>query len=93
MENKTDNPLACGTYQFVSRKFTRTTFRNVCLGEAVFDDVNLSKSNVHNVNMSEMIIDNVNLAGTRITNANYDGMTLDGILVTDLLRMYRENRK
>lgn len=83
--------IPCGTYQLVSRKLTDSTFTNVCLGNAVFDDVNLSKARFHNINMSGTTFDDINFSGAQITNANYEGMTIDGILVTELLKAYRQS--
>ncbi len=67
-----------------------STFIDVNLRGAVFDDVNLSEATFENVALREVKIHNVNMTNLSIAHARLDGMTIDGVLVTDLLRAYRE---
>jgi uncharacterized protein YjbI with pentapeptide repeats len=55
-----------------------SSFINVKLANAAFDDINLSGTTINNANLS-------NLA---ITDANTEGMTIDGVLVSDLQAAY-----
>ena len=83
-------PLPSGTYRA----------ENASLAESAFIDVNLERSKFHDVNLRGADFDDVALTGARIhnaclgdvsiSNANYTGMTIDGILVTELLRVYRD---
>lgn len=80
---------------------TRETLdvRNANLAKARFDDVNLQGSSFTNVNLDGTRFDDVNLSGTRfadvnlagatIQDANLAGMIINGVLVTDLLRAFR----
>jgi uncharacterized protein YjbI with pentapeptide repeats len=63
----------------------------VNLSGAEFDDVNLSRVEFHNVNMSHVSIRNACLHDFSIADANYDTMQIEGVLVTELLRVYREH--
>jgi uncharacterized protein YjbI with pentapeptide repeats len=55
-------------------------FEDVNLREAVFEDVALTGATIRNACLGDVSID----------DANYTGMRIEGILVTDLLRVYRE---
>ena len=81
--------IPCGKHTVEHGKLTGSEFRDVCLGGAVFDDVNLDNSRFHNVNLSGARLDDVNLSNVQIRNANYAGMKIDDILVTELLNAYR----
>jgi len=78
-----------GTHSAINAKLTGSTFRDVCLGDARFDDVNLKGATFHDINLAGAKFDNVNLSGVEITDANLAGMKIDGILVTDLFAAYR----
>jgi uncharacterized protein YjbI with pentapeptide repeats len=75
-------------------------FINTNLGGAQFHDVNLASSQFTDVNLSGTHFDDINFSGAVIRNANcshvsmedacYEGMRIDGILVTELLAIYRK---
>lgn len=75
-------------------------FSNVDLGDARFENVNLSASRFSDVSFAGAKFEDVSLSGTTISDANcsgmtienacYEHMTIEGILVTELLRVYRE---
>jgi uncharacterized protein YjbI with pentapeptide repeats len=52
------------------------------LSEARFEDVALTRAVIRNANCSHLTIE----------DACYEGMLIDGILVTELLRVYRSQR-
>jgi len=81
-----------GKHAAVNAKLTESTFTNVCLSGAKFEDVNLMAAGFHNVNLAGARFDDVNLSQVAVTNANVDGMTIDGVLVTDLFAAYRRMR-
>jgi hypothetical protein len=53
--------------------------------------VNLRGSTFHNVALHGTMIECVALNDVTIEHSTYDGMKIDGILVTELLRVYREH--
>ena len=75
---------------------------NASLAGSEFVDTDLEGSKFHDVNLRGADFSDVALTGARIRNAclgdvtiadaNYSGMRIDGILVTELLRVYREHR-
>jgi uncharacterized protein YjbI with pentapeptide repeats len=65
-------------------------FRDVNLSASRFDDVNLRGAVFTNVALSGATIRNACLADVSISDADYKGMRIEGILVTELLRVYRE---
>jgi Pentapeptide repeats (8 copies) len=75
---------------------------NASLAGSEFVDTDLEGSKFHDVNLRGADFSDVALTGARIRNAclgdvtiadaNYAGMRIDGILVTELLRVYREHR-
>jgi uncharacterized protein YjbI with pentapeptide repeats len=81
--------IRSGTYATVKARLTGSSFTDVCLGEARFDDVNLGGASFHNINLAGARFDDVNLSRASITNANLEGMTIDGVLVTELLAAWR----
>ena len=56
-------------------------FDDVNLRDTVFENIALTRSKVHNACLGDLCIE----------YANYTGMRIEGILVTELLRMYRES--
>jgi uncharacterized protein YjbI with pentapeptide repeats len=70
------------------------------LASVVYEKVNMSGARFHevvlegaefvNVALTGSIIRNACLAGVSIADAGYEGMRIEGILVTELLRVYRE---
>ena len=64
--------------------------RDVNLSASRFDDVNLRGAVFTNVALSGATIRDACLADVSIASAAYDGMRIEGILVTEMLRVYRE---
>lgn len=85
-------PLPSGEYVASNADLARSVFRDVKLEGATFDDVNLRGATFVNVALTNATIRNVCLGNVTIEDANYTGMRIDGILVTDLLRVYRERQ-
>jgi uncharacterized protein YjbI with pentapeptide repeats len=69
-------------------RLTGSSFEDVCLADARFDDVNLTGATFHNVNLINARFDDVNLSGVEVTNANLTGMKINGVPVTDLFAAY-----
>jgi uncharacterized protein YjbI with pentapeptide repeats len=67
-----------------------TVYDNVNLSGARFHEVNFEGAEFVNVALTGSIIRNACLAGVSIADAGYEGMRIEGILVTELLRVYRE---
>ena len=68
------------------------TFTDVNLREAQFTDVNLSKATFADINLSEVTFSRVNLANVEITDCNISGMKIKGILVSELLKSYKQHK-
>jgi len=60
------------------------------LAGSQFRDVNLRGAVFTNVALSGATIRDACLADVSIADAGYEGMRIEGILVTELLRVYRE---
>jgi uncharacterized protein YjbI with pentapeptide repeats len=60
-----------------------SSFVNVKLANATFDDINFSGTTINNANLSNVVI----------TDANTTGMTINGVLVSDLQAAYRATLK
>jgi uncharacterized protein YjbI with pentapeptide repeats len=60
---------------------------NLC--GAKFDDVNLRGVEFHNVALTNSKIHDACLGDVVIEKAGYEGIRIEGILVTELLRVYR----
>lgn len=83
--------IPCGVYQVEHAKLDGSTFTDVGLGDAVFDNVfldgakfnnvALAKAQFRDVNLSDATIDKVDLSRVRITHCNVEGMTIDGVPV------------
>ena len=69
-----------------------SSFTNVNLREAQFTDVNLSKARFADINLSEATFSRVNLANVEITDCNISGMKIKGILVSELLKSYKQHK-
>ncbi|MBK7792979.1 MAG: pentapeptide repeat-containing protein [Betaproteobacteria bacterium] len=73
---------------------------NVCLAGSTFTHSSLEGAKFHDVNLRGAEFVDVALTGARLSNlclgdvtiadANYAGMRIEGILVTELLRVYRQ---
>jgi len=75
--------------QVLSADLAGSAFDDVNISGASFENVNLAKCRMHDVNLTGLVISNANLTGAAISRASMEGMTIDGILVTELLRIYR----
>ena len=83
--------LENGTYHADDVNLSGSVFHNVNLSGAEFDDINLRSVEFHNVALTGGSIRDACLGDFTIEHANYDGMRIEGILVTKLLRVYREH--
>jgi catechol 2,3-dioxygenase-like lactoylglutathione lyase family enzyme len=81
-----------GSLHHEHAKLRESIFRDVDLTRSSFDDVSLRDASFRNVSLANATIRDADLSGVRIEDANYDGMTMDGILVSDLLRVYRSSQ-
>jgi uncharacterized protein YjbI with pentapeptide repeats len=70
---------------------SRASFTAGMLPETRFTDVNLAGATFDNVDLSDAAVRDANLSGVRISGCTLDRMRIDGILVTDLLVVYRKN--
>ena len=80
-----------GAYKADSANLAGSEFHKVNLSGSKFDDVNLRDTVFENVALTRSRIHNACLGDLSIEDANYTGMRIDGILVTELLRVYRES--
>ena len=69
-----------------------SSFTDVNLREAQFTDVNLSKAKFADINLSEATFSRVNLTNVEITDCNISGMKIKGILVSELLKSYKQHK-
>jgi len=83
-------PLPSGTYHADDANLSDSVFHNVNLSGAKFDDVNLRGAEFHNVALTNSKIHDACLGDVIIEHAGYEGTKIEGILVTELLRVYRE---
>jgi uncharacterized protein YjbI with pentapeptide repeats len=67
----------------------RLEVRDGDLSGSTFTDVKMSGSTFRDVNLSALRISDANLTNTAIADCRLDGMTIDGILVTELLAVWR----
>jgi uncharacterized protein YjbI with pentapeptide repeats len=84
-------PLPSGTYLADNANLSGSVFHNVNLSGAKFDDVNLRGAEFNNVGLTNGKFHDVCLGDVAIDHASYQGMKIEGILVTELLRVYREH--
>jgi Glyoxalase/Bleomycin resistance protein/Dioxygenase superfamily/Pentapeptide repeats (8 copies) len=78
-----------GPINVKTANMTGSSFIDVNLGRAIFNDVNLSDSVFENVALGGVRIHDANMTNLTIDHARLDGMRINGILVTDLLTAYR----
>jgi uncharacterized protein YjbI with pentapeptide repeats len=79
-----------GALKAQAENLAGSEFRDVNLASSKFDDVNLRGAVFTNVALSGATIRDACLADVTIADAGYEGMRIEGILVTELLRVYRE---
>jgi hypothetical protein len=77
---------------FINTSLAGAQFTDVNLGAAQFVDINLAGARLEDVSLIGVTIENANCTDLSITHARYDGMRIDGLLVTELLRVYREQQ-
>jgi uncharacterized protein YjbI with pentapeptide repeats len=82
-------PLATG----LQTDLGDSRFQQVSLANAQFEHSDLSKTTFRSVNLSGAIITSCNLSGAQISSSNIAGMKIDGILVTDVLKSYEDEKK
>ena len=85
--------LASGTYKADNANLAGSEFLNVNLSGSKYNDVNLRETVFENVALTRSRIQNACLGDMSIEDANYTGMRIEGILVTELLRVYRESHQ
>ena len=71
----------CAGSSFVDVRLTRSRFNHVELAGCLFQDVNLTGARILNGDLSGLEIQDCELAGVRI----------EGVLLTELLTVYRKN--
>ena len=55
-------------------------------------DVNLARTELTDVNLSGSVVRNANLSGVAIEGSKTEGMTIDGVLVGEMMAVYRAAR-
>ena len=82
--------LPNGHYRAENAALAGSEFLNSNLEGAKFHDVNLRAADFCDVALTGATIRNACLGDVTIADANYTGMRNEGILVTELLRVFRE---
>ncbi len=72
---------------------TDSRFSGAKLMNAQFDDVNLQGVRFTNANLAGARFRDVNLASATIEDANLTGLSINGILVTDLMRAFKNRTR
>ena len=88
MSIKTEDANLSGA-EFTNTNLSAALFSDVNLSGAQFVDVNLAGARFEDMPLTGAILCNVNSSHVTIEDACYEGMRLDGILVIDLLHIYR----
>jgi uncharacterized protein YjbI with pentapeptide repeats len=83
--------LTTGQYRAENVSLAGSEFVDTNLEGAKFHDVNLRGAHFADVALTGATIRNACLEEVSIIDANYTGMRIEGILVTDLLRVFREH--
>jgi uncharacterized protein YjbI with pentapeptide repeats len=83
--------LASGKYRSENSSLAGSEFVDTNLAGPKFHDVNLRGAVFSDVALTGATIQNACLGDVTIADANYIGMRIEGILVTELLRVYREH--
>ena len=82
--------LASGQYRADNVSLAGSAFTHSSLEGAQFHDVNLRGAQFIDVALTGARLSNLCLGDVTIDDANYAGMRIEGILVTELLRVYRQ---
>ena len=69
--------------RFSDAQLENSSFVNVALQRSSFTDVNLAGASFADVDLSDVCI----------TDSNVSGMRINGVLLSDLIRAYEENRR
>lgn len=88
MKPKTENTDLSGA-EFINTNLSSAKFHDVNLAGTRLVDVNLTAAHMEDVNLTGTVICNANCSHVSLSEACYEGMRIDGILVTELLRVYR----
>lgn len=72
-----------------SRRLPRSTFTDVDLSQSVFGDVDLRGAVFDSTALTGATLRHVDLGAASIVVAQIEGLTIDGVLVSELLRVYR----
>jgi len=83
--------LASGQYRSENSSLAGSEFVDTNLEGSKFHDVNLRRADFSDAALTGAKIQNACLGDVTIADANYIGMRIEGILVTELLRIYREH--
>ena len=83
--------LPSGQYRAENSLLAGSEFVDTNLEGSSFHDVNLRRADFSDVALTGAKIQNACLGDVTIVDANYIGMCIEGILVTDLLRVYKEH--
>lgn len=75
--------------EFINTNLQGSRFHDVNLSGSEFVDINLSGTTFEDVALTRVTLRNVNCSHLTIKDGCYEGMLIDGILVTELLRVYR----
>lgn len=67
-------------------------FSDVKLAGASFVNADMSGWRVEDVTLAGSAISNANLSGLEIKDCGLDGMTIEGVLVSEMMRVYRESK-
>lgn len=78
--------------EFINTNLQGSRFHDVNLSGAEFVDINLSGTTFEDVALTRVTLRNVNCSHLTIEDACYEGMLIDGILVTELLRVFRSQQ-
>lgn len=84
--------LTDGQYRAEQVVLAGSAFLDVSLEGAQFRNVNLRRSEFFDVALTGASFRDVCFGDVSINDGNYTGMRIDGVLVTELLRVYREGQ-
>jgi uncharacterized protein YjbI with pentapeptide repeats len=77
-------------YRTADADLTESHFSNTRLEKSVFAIVNMHRRSFCDARFSYASFVDVNLANASIADSNLTGMRINGILVTELIRAYRD---
>ena len=83
--------MTCGPQRAENANLAGSEYPRVNPSGSRFDDVNLRDTVFENVSLTRSRIHNACLGDLAVEDANHAGMRIEGILVTELLRVYRES--